>query len=185
PVSECTEDEGVLEDESEYTDDHNEEVKLIPDEEPLEESLIAPLVVESSHASSDKEESLIAPPVSECTEDEGVLEDESEYTDDHNEEVKLIPDEEPLEESLIAPLVVESSHASSDKEESLIAPPVSECTEDEGVLEDESEYTDDHNEEVEVSEDNEKEVAAAQNDEMDTPSEDVSDETPRVNSAIL
>ncbi|GJT62351.1 ribonuclease H-like domain-containing protein [Tanacetum coccineum] len=207
-----------------------------------EESSIAPLVVDSSHASSDKEESLIAPPVSESTQDEGVLEDESEYTDDHNEEVEvsednekevaaaqndemdtpsedvsdetprvnsavlpsielvnppvcnesepfswddigeeesfitytvnerseLIPDEEPLEESLIAPLVVESSHASSDKEESLIAPPVSECTEDEGVLEDESEYTDDHNEEVEVSEDNEKEVAAAQNDEMDT-----------------
>ncbi|GKC58413.1 retrotransposon protein, putative, ty1-copia subclass [Tanacetum coccineum] len=249
----------IGEEESFITYTVSERSELIPDEEPLEESLIAPLVVESSHASSDKEESLIAPPVSECTEDEGVLEDESEYTDDHNEEVEvsednekevaaaqndemdtpsedvsdetprvnsavlpsielvnppvcnesepfswddigeeesfitytvnerseLIPDEEPLEESLIAPLVVESSHASSDKEESLIAPPVSECTEDEGVLEDESEYTDDHNEEVEVSEDNEKEVAAAQNDEMDTPSEDVSDETPRVNSAVL
>ncbi|GJW91512.1 ribonuclease H-like domain-containing protein [Tanacetum coccineum] len=251
----------IGEEESFITYTVNERSELIPDEEPLEESLIAPLVVESSHASSDKEESLIAPPVSECTEDEGVLEDESEYTDDHNEEVEvsednekevaaaqndemdtpsedvsdetprvnsavlpsielvnppvcnesepfswddigeeesfitytvnerseLIPDEEPLEESLIAPLVVESSHASSDKEESLIAPPVSECTEDEGVLEDESEYTDDHNEEVEVSEDesessdNEKEVAAAQNDEMDTPSE----ETPRMKSAIL
>ncbi|GJR68418.1 ribonuclease H-like domain-containing protein, partial [Tanacetum coccineum] len=262
-----------------------------------EESSIAPLVVESSHASSDKEESLIAPPVSESTQDEGVLEDESEYTDDHNEEVEvsedesessdnekevaaaqndemdtpseetprvksaipnylrastgschdickygkrhehvseetprvksailpsmelvnppvcnesepfswddigeeesfitytvnerseLIPDEELLEESSIAPLVVESSHASSDKEESLIAPPVSESTQDEGVLEDESEYTDDHNEEVEVSEDEskssdkEKEVSAAQNDEMDTPSE----ETPRVKSVV-
>nr|GEX11377.1 hypothetical protein [Tanacetum cinerariifolium] len=52
--------------------------------------------------------------------------------------------------------------------ESLIAPSVSESTQDEGVLEDESEYTDDHNEEVEVSEDNEKEIAAAQNDEMKT-----------------
>ncbi|GKF84809.1 hypothetical protein Tco_0249707, partial [Tanacetum coccineum] len=66
------------------------------------------------------------------------------------------PDEELLEESSIAPLVVESSHASSDKEESLIAPPVSEITQVK------------------------KEVAAAQNDEMDTPSE----ETPRVKSAI-
>nr|GFC04238.1 hypothetical protein [Tanacetum cinerariifolium] len=66
------------------------------------------------------------------------------------------------------PEVIESSHASSNKEvskESLIAPPVSESTQDEGVLEDESEYTDDHNEEVEVLEDNEKEIAAAQNDE--------------------
>ncbi|GJT56824.1 ribonuclease H-like domain-containing protein [Tanacetum coccineum] len=251
----------IGEEESFITYTVNERSELIPDEEPLEESLIAPLVVESSHASSDKEESLIAPPVSECTEDEGVLEDESEYTDDHNEEVEvsednekevaaaqndkmdtpseetprvknpesevfyssinglvnppvcnesehfsrddigeeesfitytvnerseLIPDEELLEESSIAPLVVESSHASSDKEESLIAPPVSESTQDEGVLDDESDYTDDHNEEVEVSEDesessdNEKEVAAAQNDEMDTPSE----ETPRVKSAI-
>ncbi|GJT62352.1 hypothetical protein Tco_1005885 [Tanacetum coccineum] len=251
----------IGEEESFITYTVSERSELIPDEEPLEESLIAPLVVESSHASSDKEESLIAPPVSECTEDEGVLEDESEYTDDHNEEVEvsednakssdkekevsaaqndemdtpseetprvksailpsmelvnpsvcnefepfswydigeeesfiwytvnerseLIPDEELPENSTIMPTVIESSHASSDKEESLIAPPVSECTEDEGVLEDESEYTDDHNEEVEVSEDNEKEVAAAQNDEMDTPSEDVSDETPRVNSAVL
>ncbi|GKC86981.1 ribonuclease H-like domain-containing protein [Tanacetum coccineum] len=69
------------------------------------------------------------------------------------------------------PTVIESFHAFSDKEvseESLIALPVSESTQDEGVLEDESEYTDDHNEEVEVSEDNEKEVAAAQNDEMET-----------------
>ncbi|GJW91510.1 ribonuclease H-like domain-containing protein [Tanacetum coccineum] len=138
----------------------------------------------------DKNEELVNPPV--CNESEpfswdDIGEEESFITYTVNERSELIPDEEPLEESLIAPLVVESSHASSDKEESLIAPPVSECTEDEGVLEDESEYTDDHNEEVEVSEDEskssdkEKEVSAAQNDEMDTPSE----ETPRVKSAIL
>nr|GFC24564.1 hypothetical protein [Tanacetum cinerariifolium] len=69
------------------------------------------------------------------------------------------------------PTVIKSSHASSNKEfseESLIAPPVSESTQNEGVLEDESEYTDDHNEEVEVLEDNEKEIAAARNDEMKT-----------------
>nr|GEU70376.1 putative calmodulin-binding domain, plant [Tanacetum cinerariifolium] len=73
--------------------------------------------------------------------------------------------------STIMPMVIESSYASSNKEvseESLIAPLVSESTQYEGVLEDESEYTDDHNEEVEVSEDNEKEIVAAQNDEMET-----------------
>ncbi|GJT56825.1 ribonuclease H-like domain-containing protein [Tanacetum coccineum] len=234
-----------------------------------EELSIAPLVVDNSHASSDKEESLIAPPtmLSESSDNEkevaaaqndemdtpseetprvkspipnylrastgschdickygkrhehvseenprvksailpsmelvnppvcneskpfscdDIGEEESFITYTVNERSELIPNEELLEESSIAPLVVESSHASSDKEESLIAPLVSESTQDEGVQEDESEYTDDHNEEVEVSEDEsessdiEKEVAAAQNDKMDT----LSEETPRVKSAI-
>ncbi|GKG54033.1 hypothetical protein Tco_0557556, partial [Tanacetum coccineum] len=67
-----------------------------------------------------------------------------------NERSELIPDEELPENSTIMSTVIESSHASSDKEvseESLIVLPVSESTQDEGVLEDESE--------------NEKEVAAA------------------------
>ncbi|GJT56822.1 ribonuclease H-like domain-containing protein [Tanacetum coccineum] len=253
----------IGEEESLITYTVNERSELIPDEELPENSTIMPTVIESSHASSDKEVSkvlLIALPVSQSTQDEGVLEDESENEKEvaaaQNDEmittaggrgkvldiqsenndskngrksvvlkhrqgeqekkdahgllnniieetasklaesrkskvkalvgafetvISLSKTANPLprnEESSIAPLVVDSSHASSDKEESLIAPPVSESTQDEGVLEDESEYTDDHNEEVEVSEDesessdNEKEVAAAQNDEMDTPSEE-------------
>nr|GEW22804.1 ribonuclease H-like domain-containing protein [Tanacetum cinerariifolium] len=88
-----------------------------------------------------------------------------------NERFKPIPDEELPKNSTIVPMVIESSHASLNKEvseESLIAPPVSKSTQDEGVLEDESEYTDDHNKEVEVLEDSEKEIAVAQNDEMET-----------------
>ncbi|GKE63087.1 hypothetical protein Tco_1513454, partial [Tanacetum coccineum] len=84
-------------------------------------------------------------------------EEESLITYTVNERSELIPDEELPENSTKMPTVIESSHASSDKEvseESLIALPVSESTQDEGVLEDESE--------------NEKEVAAAQNDEMET-----------------
>nr|GEV12841.1 hypothetical protein [Tanacetum cinerariifolium] len=127
-----------------------------------EESSIAPAAIGSLQSSSDKEDLgedlMITHPVHEISE--------------------LLPDKELLEESAIAPPVVESSHASSDKEvseeESLIASPVSESTQDEGVLEDESEYTDDDDEEVEVSEDesegsdNEQEVAATQNDETET-----------------
>ncbi|GKC58414.1 ribonuclease H-like domain-containing protein [Tanacetum coccineum] len=84
-------------------------------------------------------------------------EEESLITYTVNERFELIPDEELPENSTIIPTVIESSHASSDKEvseESLIALSVSKSTQDEGVLEDESE--------------NEKEVAAAQNDEMET-----------------
>ncbi|GKE68298.1 ARID DNA-binding domain-containing protein [Tanacetum coccineum] len=67
---------------------------------------------------------LINPPV--CNESEPfscnvIGEEESFITYTVNERSKLIPDEELLEESSIAPLVVESSHASSDKEESLIS----------------------------------------------------------------
>nr|GEY96283.1 hypothetical protein [Tanacetum cinerariifolium] len=88
-----------------------------------------------------------------------------------NERFEPILDEEQPKNSTIMPTVIESSHAFLNKEvseESLIAPSVSQSTQDEGVLEDESKYTDDHNEEVEVSEDNEKEINAAQNDEMET-----------------
>ncbi|GKF27006.1 ribonuclease H-like domain-containing protein, partial [Tanacetum coccineum] len=165
-----------------------------------EESSIAPLVVKSSHASSDKEESLIAPPVSESTQDEGVLEDESEYTDDHNEEVEVSEDESESIDNEKEVAAAQNDEMDTPSEETprvksaipnYLRASTGSChdiynTQDEGVLEDESEYTDDHNEEVEVSEDeskstnNEKEVAAAQNDEMDTPSE----ETPRVKSAI-
>ncbi|GJT62353.1 ribonuclease H-like domain-containing protein [Tanacetum coccineum] len=117
---------------------------------------------------------LVNPPV--CNESEpfswdDIGEEESFITYTVNERSELIPDEELPENSTIMLTVIESFHAFSDKEVSevlLIALPGSESTQDEGVLEDESGYTDDHNEEVEVSEDNEKEVAAAQNDEMET-----------------
>ncbi|GJV43617.1 ribonuclease H-like domain-containing protein [Tanacetum coccineum] len=71
----------IGEEESLITYTVNERSELIPDEELPENSTIMPTVIESSHASSDKEvseESLIALPVSESTQDEGVLEDESE-----------------------------------------------------------------------------------------------------------
>nr|GEV25062.1 ribonuclease H-like domain-containing protein [Tanacetum cinerariifolium] len=101
----------------------------------------------------------------------GSREKESLITYTVNERFEPIPNEELPENTTIMPTVIESSHASSNKEvskESLIAPPVSKSTQDEGVLEDESKYTDDHNEEVEVSKDNEKEIDAAQNDEIET-----------------
>nr|GEW05968.1 ribonuclease H-like domain-containing protein [Tanacetum cinerariifolium] len=98
---------------------------------------------------------LVDPPV--CNEFEpfscsDIGEEESLITYTVNERFKPIPDEEIPENSTIIPTVIESSHASSNKEvleESLTAPPVSESTQDEGVLEDEYECTDDYNEEVE------------------------------------
>nr|GFA49669.1 reverse transcriptase domain-containing protein [Tanacetum cinerariifolium] len=72
---------GSREEDSLITYTVNERFEPIPDEELPENSTIMPTVIKSSHASSNKEvseESLIAPPVSESTQDEGVLEDESE-----------------------------------------------------------------------------------------------------------
>ncbi|KAL8199420.1 hypothetical protein R6Q57_012988 [Mikania cordata] len=82
-----------------------------------------------------------------------IVEQESVITHPVYENSEILSNEELIEESLTSPAVVESSQSCSDKEELLIAPPLSEGSEsfyDEEVLEGESEYTDD--EEVEVSE---------------------------------
>ncbi|GKF76389.1 hypothetical protein Tco_0225833, partial [Tanacetum coccineum] len=127
-----------------------ESSELIHGEELPEDSTIAPMVIESSQSSLNEdileEDSLVYESCEVFPDRELVEESATRPT---------VQDKELLEESSIAPPVVESSYASSDKEvseeESLIAPP--ESTQDEGVLEDESEYTDDDDEEVEVSED--------------------------------
>ncbi|GJV99320.1 retrotransposon protein, putative, ty1-copia subclass [Tanacetum coccineum] len=169
-----TQDEGVLEDKSEYTDDHNEEVEVSEDESKSsdneKESTIPNYLRASTRSCHDickygkrhehvSEETprvnsailpsmeLVNPLV--CNESEpfswdDIREEESFITYTVNERCELIPDEELPENSTIMPTVIESFLAFSDKEvseESLIALSVSESTQDEGVLEDESEYT--------------------------------------------
>ncbi|GKB87643.1 hypothetical protein Tco_0959915 [Tanacetum coccineum] len=161
--SQSSSNEDVLEEDSSVY----ESSEVFPDRELLEESAIGP-TVEGTQSSSDNEvldedplithtayvsselildeESLIAPAAVgslQSSSDKEDLGEDSMITHPVHESSELFPDKELLEESSIAPSVVKSSNASSDKEvseeESLIAPSVSENTQDEGVLEDESE----------------------------------------------
>ncbi|GKF56307.1 hypothetical protein Tco_0166647 [Tanacetum coccineum] len=124
----------IGEEESLITHTIYESSELIPDEELPEDSTIAP----TKNLQLDLQ--LKAPNLLQTKKIKG---EDSMITHPVHESSELFPDKELLEESSIAPSVVKSSNASLDKEvseeESLIAPSVSENTQDEGVLEDESE----------------------------------------------